>query len=93
MIQLHNFFRIKVSRIFPPRPLSLDCLEVGREFRVCSVESRPILRMLLYHGISENPKLRVIGRGQYWISIGEVEGSQSINLSRPQARYILVRKA
>jgi hypothetical protein len=93
MIQLRNYFRTSLSRIFPAPPLSLDCVEEGREFRICSVDSKPILRMLLYHGISDNQNLRVIRRDPYWVSVGDTSGDSLVVVSRSQARYIQTRKA
>ncbi len=92
MIQLRNYFRTNLSRIFPAPPLSLDCVEEGREFRICSVDSKPILRMLLYHGISDNQNLRVIRRDPYWVSVGDTNGDRLVVVSRSQARYIQTRR-
>ena len=92
MIRLRDFFQVKFERIFPLPPLSLDCLEVGQRFRVRNVKIRPILRMLLYHGISEHQELNVLSRNQYWIEVGTQEDPQSIILSLAQARQILVRR-
>jgi hypothetical protein len=92
MIQLHDFLLAKIGRIFPMPPLSLDCLEVGQRFRVCTVRIRPILRMLLCHGISEHQSLSVLSRNQYWIEVGTEEDSRSITLSFAQAKHILVQR-
>ena len=92
MIQLRNYFRTNLSKIFPAPPLSLDCVEEGREFRICSVDSKPILRMLLYHGISDNQNLRVIRRDPYWVSVGDTNGDRLVVVSRSQARYIQTRR-
>ena len=92
MTRLRDFFRAKFVRIFPLPPLSLDCLEVGQQFRVCTVKIRPILRMFLCHGISEHQGLSVLSRNQYWIEVGTQEDPQSIILSLAQARQILVRR-
>ena len=92
MIRLRDFFRAKFVRIFPLPPLSLDCLEVGQRFRVCNVKIRSILRMLLYHGISEHQELNVLSRNQYWIEFGTSEDGGLITVSFSQAKHILVRK-
>ena len=92
MTRLRDFFRAKFVRIFPLPPLSLDCLEVGQQFRVCTVKIRPILRMFLCHGISEHQGLSVLSRNQYWIEVRTQEESRSITLSFAQARQILVRR-
>ena len=93
MIQLRNYFRTNLSKIFPAPLLSLDCVEEGREFRICSVDSKPILRMLLYHGISDNQSLRVIRRDSYWVSVGDTSSGDSLLVvSRSQARYIQTRR-
>jgi len=93
MIRLRNYFRTNLSRIFPSPQLSLDCVKEGREFRICSVDSKPILRMLLYHGISDNQSLRVIRRDPYWVSVGDTNGERLLVVSRSQARYIQTRRA
>ena len=93
MIRLRNYFRTNLSRIFPSPQLSLDCVKEGREFRICSVDSKPILRMLLYHGISDNQNLRVIRRDSYWVSVGDTNGERLLVVSRSQARYIQTRRA
>ena len=92
MIQLRDFFPAKVSRVFPLRPLSLDCLEVGQQFRVCTVGIRPILRMLLCHGISEHQDLSVLSRNQYRILVGTREDGRLITIRFAQAKHILVRR-
>ena len=92
MIRLRDFFQVKFERIFPLPPLSLDCLEVGQRFRVRNVKIRPILRMLLYHGISEHQELNVLGRNQYWMEVGTSEDGGLITISCFQAKHILVRK-
>ena len=92
MIQLRNYFRTNLWKIFPTSPLSLDCVEEGREFRICGVDSKPILRMLLYHGISDNQSLRVIQRDPYWVSVGDMNGDRLVVVSRSQARYIQTRR-
>ncbi len=93
MIRLRNYFRTNLSRIFPSPQLSLDCVKEGREFRICSVDSKPILRMLLYHGISDNQSLRVIRRDPYWVSVGDTNGERLLVVSRSQARYIQTQRA
>ena len=92
MIRLRDFFPAKFVQIIPLPPLSLDCLEVGQQFRVCTVKIRPILRMLLCHGISEHQSLSVLSRNQYWIQVGTEEESWSITLTFAQAKHILVRR-
>ena len=92
MIRLRDFFQVKFERIFPLPPLSLDCLEVGQRFRVCNVKIRSILRMLLYHGISEHQELNVLSRDRYWMEVGTSEDSGLITISCSQAKHILVRK-
>ncbi len=92
MIRLRDFFPANLARIFPTPSLSLDCLEVGQHFQVCTVRIRPILRKLLCHGISEHQSLSVLSRDPYWIEVGTEEDSQSLTISFAQAKHIPVRR-
>jgi len=72
-------------------PLSLDHLNVGEIFNVVGTSLRPVLRTLLYGGITEATDLIVVSRDRYSIFVQALKGPQSLRIRVVHAKHLVVR--
>ncbi len=91
MSRLRAFFAAKVSLIPPFNYLSLDSLEAGERFHIYSVGIRPVLKMLLCHGVSESQELFVLSRDRHNIVIRTAQETQPIKIRLIHAKHIEVQ--